>query len=36
MYELHLYLFRAIYKRADPLGVTATAADRSTGMVIKE
>ena len=35
MYELHLYLFRAIRGR-EPLGVTATAADRSMGMVIKE
>ena len=35
MYELHLYLFRAIRGR-DPLGVTATAADRSMSMVIKD
>ena len=29
-------IFISRYKRADPLGVTATAADRSMGMVIKE
>ena len=29
-------IFISHYKRADPPGVTATAADRSMGMVIKE
>ena len=29
-------IFISRYKRADPPGVTATAADRSMGMVIKE
>ena len=34
MYKLHLYLFRAIRGR-DPLGVTATAVDRSvTGILV--
>ena len=36
MYELHLYLFPAIFISRCSLGVTATAADRSMGMVIKE
>ena len=35
MYKLHLYLFHAIRGR-DPLEVTATAADRSMDMFIKE